>query len=33
VIAVLGILLLIVSFAVILVVQWFGGRDVIGTRE
>jgi iron(III) transport system permease protein len=33
VIAVLGILLLLVSFAVILTVQWLGGRDVIGTRE
>ena len=33
VIAVLGILLLVVSFAVILVVQWFAGRDVVATRE
>jgi iron(III) transport system permease protein len=33
VIAVLGILLLLVSFAVILVVQWFAGRDVVATRE
>ncbi len=33
VIAVLGILLLIVSFAVILGVQWFAGRDVVATRE
>jgi iron(III) transport system permease protein len=33
VIAVLGILLLLVSFAVILGVQWFAGRDVVATRE
>jgi len=33
VIAVLGILLLVVSFAVILTVQWFAGRDVVATRE
>jgi iron(III) transport system permease protein len=33
VIAVLGILLLVVSFAVILAVQWLGGRDVVATRE
>ncbi len=33
VIAVLGILLLVVSFAVILAVQWLAGRDVIATRE
>ena len=33
VIAVLGILLLIVSFAVILGVQWLAGRDVVATRE
>jgi iron(III) transport system permease protein len=33
VIAVLGILLLLVSFAVIVAVQWLGGRDVVGTRE
>ena len=33
VIAVLGILLLVVSFAVILAVQWFAGRDVVATRE
>jgi hypothetical protein len=33
VIAVLGILLLLVSFAVILAVQWFAGRDVVATRE
>ena len=33
VIAVLGILLLVVSFAVILAVQRLAGRDVIGTRE
>jgi iron(III) transport system permease protein len=33
VIAVLGILLLVVSFAVILGVQWFAGRDVVATRE
>ena len=33
VIAVLGILLLLVSFAVILTVHWLGGRDVMGTRE
>lgn len=32
VIAVLGILLLVVSFAVILAVQWFAGRDVMATR-
>jgi len=30
---VLGILLLLVSFAVILAVQWLGGRDVMGSRE
>jgi iron(III) transport system permease protein len=33
VIAVLGILLLLVSFAVILGVQWLAGRDVVATRE
>jgi iron(III) transport system permease protein len=33
VIAVLGILLLLASFAVILVVQWFAGRDVVASRE
>ena len=33
VIAVLGILLLLVSFAVILAVQRLAGRDVMGTRE
>jgi len=33
VIAVLGILLLVVSFAVILTVQWFAGREVVATRE
>jgi iron(III) transport system permease protein len=33
VIAVLGILLLAVSFAVILAVQWLAGRDVVATRE
>jgi iron(III) transport system permease protein len=33
VIAVLGILLLLVSFAVILGVHWFAGRDVVATRE
>lgn len=33
VIAVLGILLLLVSFAVILAVQWLVGRDVMATRE
>jgi iron(III) transport system permease protein len=33
VIAVLGILLLLVSFAVILAVQWLAGRDVVATRE
>jgi iron(III) transport system permease protein len=33
VIAVLGILLLVVSFAVILGVQWLAGRDVVATRE
>src|SRR6185369_3486211 len=33
VIAVLGILLLAVSFAVILAVQWFAGREVVATRE
>lgn len=33
VIAVLGILLLAVSFVVILGVQWFAGRDVVATRE
>jgi len=33
VIAVLGILLLLVSFAVILSVQWFAGRDPVATRE
>lgn len=33
VIAVLGILLLVVSFAVILGVQWFAGRDVVATGE
>ena len=33
VIAVLGILLLVVSFAVILAVQWFAGREVVATRE
>ncbi len=33
VIAVLGILLLVVSFAVILAVQWFAARDVVAMRE
>jgi ABC-type Fe3+ transport system permease subunit len=33
VIAVLGILLLVVSFAVILGVQRLAGRDVVATRE
>jgi iron(III) transport system permease protein len=33
VIAVLGILLLLVSFAVILAVHWFAARDVVATRE
>jgi iron(III) transport system permease protein len=33
VISVLGILLLVVSFAVILAMQWFAGRDVVATRE
>jgi iron(III) transport system permease protein len=33
VIAVLGILLLAVCFAVISTVQWIAGRDVMGTRE
>ncbi|HKY08818.1 MAG TPA: iron ABC transporter permease [Candidatus Binatia bacterium] len=33
VIAVLGILLLVVSFAVILGVHWFAARDVVATRE
>ncbi|MGH7795142.1 MAG: ABC transporter permease [Candidatus Binatia bacterium] len=33
VIAVLGILLLLVSFAVIVTVQWFAGRDPVATRE
>jgi iron(III) transport system permease protein len=33
VIAVLGTLLLVVSFAVILAVQWFAGRDVMAARE
>jgi iron(III) transport system permease protein len=33
VIAVLGILLLLVSFAVIVAVQWLVGRDVMATRE
>ncbi|MDH3445617.1 MAG: iron ABC transporter permease [Deltaproteobacteria bacterium] len=33
VIAVLGILLLFVSFAVILLVHWLAGRDVVATRE
>jgi iron(III) transport system permease protein len=33
VIAVLGILLLLVSFAVILSVQWFAGRQPVATRE
>ena len=33
VIAVLGILLLVVSFAVILGVQWLAGRDVVASRE
>lgn len=33
VIAVLGILLLVVSFAVILAVQWLAGREVVATRE
>ena len=32
-ISVLGILLLAASFAVILAVQWFAGRDVVATRE
>jgi len=33
VIAVLGILLLLVSFAVILCVQWFAGREPVTNRE
>jgi ABC-type Fe3+ transport system permease subunit len=33
VIAVLGILLLLVSFAVIITVQRLAGRDVVATRE
>jgi hypothetical protein len=33
VISVLGILLLVASFAVILAMQWFAGRDVVATRE
>jgi iron(III) transport system permease protein len=33
VISVLGILLLAVSFAVILAVHWYAGRDVVATRE
>ena len=33
VISVLGILLLLASFAVILVMHWFAGRDVVVTRE
>ena len=33
VISVLGILLLIASFTVILVMQWFAGREVVATRE
>jgi iron(III) transport system permease protein len=33
VIAVLGILLLVVSFAVILAVHWLAARDVVATRE
>jgi ABC-type Fe3+ transport system permease subunit len=33
VIAVLGILLLVVSFAVILGVHWLAARDVVATRE
>jgi iron(III) transport system permease protein len=33
VIAVLGILLLLVSFAVIWGMQWFAGREVVATRE
>jgi iron(III) transport system permease protein len=33
VIAVLGILLLLVSFAVVLAVQWLAGRDPVATRE
>lgn len=33
VIAVLGILLLVVSFLVIVTVQWIMGRDVVATRE
>ncbi len=33
VIAVLGILLLVVSFSVILSVHWLAGRDVVATRE
>jgi iron(III) transport system permease protein len=33
VISVLGILLLVVSFAVILTVHWLMGRDVVATRE
>jgi iron(III) transport system permease protein len=33
VIAVLGALLLVVSFAVILAVQWLAGRDVVAARE
>ena len=33
VISVLGILLLAASFAVVLAMQWFAGRDVVATRE
>ena len=33
VISVLGILLLLASFAVILAMQWFAGREVVATRE
>jgi hypothetical protein len=33
VISVLGILLLVASFAVILAMHWFAGRDVVATRE
>jgi iron(III) transport system permease protein len=33
VISVLGILLLVASFAVILAMQWFAGREVVATRE
>ena len=33
VISVLGILLLAASFAVVLAMQWFAGREVVVTRE